>query len=382
MGPTNSGNPRFTFSPQTIIALVSSALLVTISIGAEERLTGSRAATIAVGYAVVYAVIGTVLARRALSRLPFVSVLAFVLALTGVLGLQIRFPQHAMAQSTRTWVSGVGDDINPCSRTAPCKTFAGAISKTAAQGEINVLDPGAFGAVTITKSITISAEDVQAGVLAPGTNGIVINAGAGDHVVIRGLDIEGAGSGFNGIRFVAGGTLHVENTTINGFTLNGIDVATSTMSDVIVKDTIIRRTGIGASIAAAVFVHPSAALARVSLDGVRLERSQVGLRAADRARVTIRNSHIANNVGDGLLSTSATDPTTVFASGSSFVSQATAAGVRSDGASSQVRLSDNVVTRNNVGLQVVNNGKIFSFGNNAVHGNGTDGAPTSTVPLI
>src|SRR5437588_4179316 len=79
------------------------------------------------------------------------------------------------AQATRTWVSGVGNDANPCSRTAPCKTFAGAISKTAPAGEINVLDPGGFGAVTITKSITIRADHVEAGVLVSGTNGIIVN---------------------------------------------------------------------------------------------------------------------------------------------------------------------------------------------------------------
>jgi hypothetical protein len=61
----------------------------------------------------------------------------------------------ANAQATRTWVSGVGDDANPCSRTAPCKTFAGAISKTAPGGEIDALDPGGFGALTITNAITI-----------------------------------------------------------------------------------------------------------------------------------------------------------------------------------------------------------------------------------
>src|SRR5262249_10812865 len=82
-------------------------------------------------------------------------------------------PAHA--QATRTWVSGVGDDANPCSRTAPCKTFAGAISKTAPFGEINVLDPGGFGGVTITKSITISSEGFEAGVLVSGTNGIIVN---------------------------------------------------------------------------------------------------------------------------------------------------------------------------------------------------------------
>src|SRR5262245_27358756 len=82
----------------------------------------------------------------------------------------------AKPQATRTWVSGVGDDANPCSRTAPCKTFAGAISKTATGGEINVLDPGGFGGVTITKSITISSEGFEAGVLVSGTNAIIINA--------------------------------------------------------------------------------------------------------------------------------------------------------------------------------------------------------------
>src|SRR3979411_2041992 len=102
------------------------------------------------------------------------------------------------ASATRTWVSGVGNDADPCSRTAPCKTFAGAISKTLAGGEINVLDPGGFGAVTVTKSITISSECTEAGVLVSSTNGVVVSAGPSDVVVIRGLDIEGLGGGLSG----------------------------------------------------------------------------------------------------------------------------------------------------------------------------------------
>src|SRR5712691_11154978 len=93
----------------------------------------------------------------------------------------------AQAQASRTWVSGVGDDANPCSRTAPCKTFAGAISKTAAGGEINCLDSGGFGGVTIGKSITIRCVGVEGGVLVSGVNGIVVNAAAGDKVVLEGL---------------------------------------------------------------------------------------------------------------------------------------------------------------------------------------------------
>src|SRR3954470_976340 len=116
----------------------------------------------------------------------------------------------ASAQATRTWVSGVGDDVNPCSRTAPCKTFAGAISKTAAGGEISVLDPGGFGGVTITKSITIDGGTGAglASILASGINGVVVNAGANDIVILRNLSINGAGlaagTGVNGIRFLNG----------------------------------------------------------------------------------------------------------------------------------------------------------------------------------
>src|SRR5689334_23924379 len=101
----------------------------------------------------------------------------------------------ANAQATRTWVSGVGDDVNPCSRTAPCKTFAGAISKTAAGGEISVLDPGGFGSVTITKSMSLIADGNQGSILGASTNGIIINAGSNHVVNLRGLTIEGAGTG-------------------------------------------------------------------------------------------------------------------------------------------------------------------------------------------
>src|SRR5438045_3295514 len=110
----------------------------------------------------------------------------------------------AQAQATRTWVSGVGDDANPCSRTAPCKTFPGAISKTAAGGEINCLDPGGFGGVTITKSVVIKCHYTEAGILVSQTNAVIINAAATDKVTLRGLDINGAGTGLNGIRFLAG----------------------------------------------------------------------------------------------------------------------------------------------------------------------------------
>ena len=124
-------------------------------------------------------------------------------------------PSHA--QATRTWVSGVGSDANPCSRTAPCQTFAGAISKTAAGGEINVIDPGGFGTVNITKSITIDGLGPMASILAAGTNGIIVN-GAGIVVNLRNLTINGANNTIgNGIRILNAARVNIDNVTIENF---------------------------------------------------------------------------------------------------------------------------------------------------------------------
>ena len=134
------------------------------------------------------------------------------------------FASFAQAQATRTWVSGVGDDVNPCSRTAPCKTFAGAISKTANLGEISVLDPGGYGAVTITKSITIDGGKGAGwgSILASGTSGVIVNA-AGINVILRNLSINGASTtAGSGIRFLNGRSLTVEDCQIFGFTGTGV----------------------------------------------------------------------------------------------------------------------------------------------------------------
>lgn len=167
-----------------------------------------------------------------------------------VVGSMVPFlaaPAHA--QATRTWVSGVGDDANPCSRTAPCKTFAGAISKTAAAGEINVLDPGGFGAVTITKSISIISERFEAGVLVSGTNGIIINAGVNDSITLKGLDIEGLGTGINGVTFLAGKKLHIVKCSIHHFTTNGVNVASSTSGGhAFIADSYIYENGVGVNV--------------------------------------------------------------------------------------------------------------------------------------
>src|SRR5262249_52435886 len=145
---------------------------------------------------------------------------AFVFAIAVAALAPLFCGSPAQAQATRTWVSGVGDDVNPCSRTAPCKTFPGAISKTVAGGIINCLDPGGFGAVTITKSITIDCTGTFGGILAAGTNAINVN-GAGVVVNLRGLDLEGIGTGLIGINVIAAAAVHVEHSRIFGFQAGG-----------------------------------------------------------------------------------------------------------------------------------------------------------------
>src|SRR5690348_9908324 len=174
--------------------------------------------------------------------------IALALAILGTTLTTALYTAPAHAQASRTWVSGVGDDANPCSRTAPCKTWAGAISKTAAGGEINALDPGGFGAVTITKAMTLDGGGGQvASVLVAGTNGIVVQAGASDYVVLRNLRINGiSGSGnggINGIRFLSGAQLVVDNCDIWGFTTNGLDIAVAVQSGVEVRNSTFRNNG-------------------------------------------------------------------------------------------------------------------------------------------
>lgn len=154
------------------------------------------------------------------------------------------------SQATRTWVSGVGDDANPCSRTAPCKTFAGAISKTAANGEINCIDPGGFGAVTITKSITIDCTGTFGSILGSGTNAININLPDTDTrqaVRLRGLAIDGAATGLNGIRVMTDKTnVTIENTVIDGFTLSGLSLESA--GSVVLSNVSLRGNATGVSV--------------------------------------------------------------------------------------------------------------------------------------
>ena len=246
------------------------------------------------------------------------------LALLGALGaLAVPATAHADA---RTWVSGVGDDVNPCTRFAPCKTFAGAIAKTDAGGVIGVLDPGGFGGVTITKSITIDASGGFAGVLVAGTNGIVVNNAAAD-VVLRGLTIEhkapcAAPGTANGVRVVAARTVRIEDSVIQGF--------------------------------------PGAGVA-----------DQAG-----GATVTVAHSELLDNCTAGVSATTAAGTTALTLTGS-LVANAPV-GVLAD-ARSTLRIADDQVAGNVTGVAARNGGTLVSAGDNRVAGNGTDGVPTEVV---
>lgn len=173
----------------------------------------------------------------------------FILAVMAMLGFGLAFAAPSQAQATRTWVSGVGDDVNPCSRTAPCKTFAGAISKTATGGEINCLDSGGFGTVTVTKSMSIICTGVEAGVLASATNGIIVTSTA-TNVILEGLDIQGIGTtlGLNGVRILNNASVVIRNCRIHSFSNNGVDLSGTAGAKVLIQDTTISNNGTGVAV--------------------------------------------------------------------------------------------------------------------------------------
>ncbi len=241
----------------------------------------------------------------------------------------------ANAQATRTWVSGVGDDANPCSRTAPCKTFAGAISKTAASGEINCLDSAGFGSVTITRSIAILCQGAIGGILAAGTFGVTLNA-PGLNVYLAGLDIEGAGSGTFGIRILQPASLVIEDSTIRDFRAS---------------------SGIGVQIA------PDSGATNVVIRNTIITNNLVGVLAEPRAAVPVKTF-----LKDVILTQNVR-------------------GVRANGAGGvNVGFNNVIITQNAIGLDQGGSSQLISVGNNSNFGNGTDtpaenGAFTATRPL-
>ena len=217
------------------------------------------------------------------------------------------FVSIAQAQATRTWVSGVGDDVNPCSRTAPCKTFAGAISKTAKDGEISVLDPGGYGAVTITKSIYINGTHGAGygSIINSLVNGVIINItdvnDVRKAVRLRGLDINGASTGINGVSILAANNVYVEDCVIDGNTGDGtssgmgIRVATAGSINLFVSDTMIHKNVTG------IRINATAGFAVANIRNSNIEGNTTGVNAASNSFVTVAESRISNNTSNGLI---------------------------------------------------------------------------------
>jgi len=292
------------------------------------------------------------------------SKLRFAVNILAIAVFSLAVSSVAQAQATRTWVSGVGDDANPCSRTAPCKTFAGAISKTAACGEISVLDPGGFGAVTITKSITINGDGTLAGILAAGVNGIIINAGVNDKIILRSISINGACTGLNGIRFLAGKHLHVENCTIYGFTQNGIDMnlPASTFGELSVTNTSFTNI----TLAAVSQTAGAGAVPTSQLSNVRINSTGTGV-AALLGNSTVSRSFISHVANEGL---KAQNSGTVNAVSTTVTNSGTGLSAATSG--SKVNFANCDFLNNSTGLTIVSGATGNRFGNSRIFNNSVD----------
>ena len=282
--------------------------------------------------------------------------------------------------ATRTWVSGVGDDANPGSRTAPCKTFAGAISKTANPGEIDCLDPGGFGAVTITKSVTLDGTGTFGSILASATTGVIIN-GAGLNVTLRGLSINGVGAtpGLTGVRIIAANNVHIIDCTISGFTTSpgcGIDDQRTTGGRLFVVNTILRDNTIG------IRVKPTSGatailgfIDRCTITG----NTSSAVIAGAGSRVAVSNSLVSGNPGNGLFSnaTAGLGGPEINAESCIVVSNGTGVNVDSG---AFCNMSNLLIVTNSTGMAGA--GTYGTFGNNHVTENGAGNNVPGGPPVI
>jgi hypothetical protein len=280
-----------------------------------------------------------------------------------------------LAQATRTWVSGVGDDANPCSRTAPCKTFAGAISKTAAGGEISVLDPGGFGAVNITKSITLNGAGTLASILFSGTNGVIVN-GAGIIVNLKDLSLNGGtptSPGVNGVRIIQAASVNIIGCDIFNYSNAGIKDERTTAGTLLVRNTNIRN-GIafgGSTITQGINIEPSAGSAAIvaMVDGCEISGNNLatssGMFLNNGSKVIVTRTTFHGNLR-GLLAGSGVE---VSVQECEFVGNSH--GVRAS-TGGTVRLAECLITNNTLnGLEFSGTGVIASFTlTNRIAGNG------------
>jgi hypothetical protein len=277
----------------------------------------------------------------------------------------------AQAQATRTWISGVGDDANPCSRTAPCKTFAGAFGKTATYGEINCLDPGGFGALTVTKSITLDCHAVFGSILNPGTNGITVNYDAfastdtQKTVRLRNLNFNGINTGIIGIRIVgsntSGSAVFIEDCLIDGNfggTARGISDERSGGGELYVTNTTVRNTG---STGIAIAPASGSTAINASINNVHVQNSFFGMAIGNGVIATVNESVFSGNTSGGIEADAGAqlnvDRSVISGNGTGISAVGT------------IRVSNSDVSSNIAGMS----GTILSFTNNRFTSNGSGG---------
>jgi len=283
------------------------------------------------------------------------------------------FPTTARAAaSRRTWVSAVGDDVNPCTRSAPCRTFAGALAQTLAGGEIDVIDNGGYGAVVITKAVTIDGTGTLAGIANPGTNGVTVNA-PGAVVTLRGININGDGTGATGVAITAASRVNVEDCVIAG-QATGIDAnLTAAGTTVSVRNSTIRNnTGDGFAIGTTTG-FTSAYVSASSFDA----NAGAGVRVKDRAYLTMVRSTVFNG-GTGVLVAAPSNSAQVVLKTAGIYSNTT--GLAAGGAGTTMYLADCDISANTTGISS-GGGAVTSAGNNRIAANTSPGtAPLNVGP--
>ena len=258
----------------------------------------------------------------------------------------------------------------PAAAPRPAKTIAGAIAKTTAGGEIDALDPGGFGTLTITKAITLDGKGPLASILASGTPGLNVAAGPNDVVTIRNYSITGQGTGTYGINILSAGQVRIENCVIFGFSSDGIHFSPSTSNAVLyVRNTQIHNCANG------IYVGSPGSPANVVIENSQVEECATGLFGDANTTSAIRNSLFTQNTGPGInISASSAvatiDNTEVSGNGS---------GISASGAITISR--DTIVNNTGTGLTATGTGSIRTFHNNVITGNNPDGIPTGSLPL-
>jgi hypothetical protein len=225
-----------------------------------------------------------------MSRTAIVIAAAFAVAVT--------LPAASAQAQTRVFVAGTGSDANPCTFALPCRTFQHAHDTVAANGEIDVLDPAGYGALTIAKSISIQGHGYAGITASNSASAITVNAGASDVIILQGLTLDGVNSGLDGILFNTGASLKVFDCSIKNFLYNGIYVGALHGMSLLITNTVI--TGISSTTnSSAVYFYngSSGGLTVAALDNLTLSDNSVGISLyaiGGPVEALISNSQILN----------------------------------------------------------------------------------------